>query len=56
MTLRDINRALDDLGVEAFIPHTARDWILFVNDMAAASPTRRNTAHRPLEVERVHPS
>jgi len=24
MTLRDINRALDGLGVEAFVPHTIR--------------------------------
>jgi hypothetical protein len=24
LTLRDINRALDRLGVEAFIPHTRR--------------------------------
>jgi hypothetical protein len=36
LTLRDINRALDRLGVDAFIPHTRR-----LQELRVAAQTRR---------------
>ena len=47
LTLMDINRALDRLGVEAFIPRTYRPRLAVVGAVAAPFPRRGRTVTIP---------